>query len=1036
MRGLFIAFFSFLIVGVNAQGINFQGVARGANGTIIAGGRVTLKLSILAKSSDGNVEYVETRTVITNPQGVFSVVLGDSALFASVGNFNNITWKEGRKYLKVEMDPAGGTNFLLMGTTALQNVPYAYYSLGVDAVNVNGILPVSKGGTGVSSVAELRTALGSDWAAKDSAVFGKDISVNGINVGKGNSSVSSNTSFGDGALKNNTTGFSNNAIGLNALNLNTTGYSNIAIGDNALAKNTEGILNTSVGVYALANNNGTGIYDAGNGITWPNGSGNTALGHRALTNNTIGSWNTALGNSALSSNTTAINNVAIGTMSLNANTVNGDNTGLGSYTLQQSTSYGNTAAGSHALQQNTTGGNNTAVGSYTMYLNTTGANNTAIGKDAMKDNVNFSNSTAIGYNAQVTANNQVQLGNANVTEVKTSGTMSAAGFKIPNGTAAQYLRADGTVTTSVTAGVPYTGASQAVNLGAYDLTVNGITIGVGAGNISATSNTVVGNSALRNNTSGSDNSAFGVNALMYNTTGTYNTAMGSSASVQNTTGSGNVSMGHFTLNANTTGGGNTAIGTGALRNNTIADYNTALGESASRNNTNGSRNTAIGANALYTNKSNVGSVAVGYSAMQYADDQTIGRNTGNTAVGFEALKGSSTPANNTGQFNTAVGFQSLISNTTGTQNSAFGSLALYSNTIGYNNIAIGQNALKNPNGNTYSNIAIGQNAMQSADNGVNNTIVIGDFSGGRISAQNNVVLGHYSLANNTTGMWNTALGMNTLTENILGNWNVAVGMYSLQKNLASNNTAVGDEAIQYNTTGENNSALGKQALYDNTLGSNNASIGMYSMHFNTTGSNNIAVGYQALQSNTVGSNNLAMGYNADATVNNLSYSTVIGAGATVSTSNTMVFGAQNNTTKWAFGRPTTNYALQVGNNTSDGNGAYLSTGGTWTNGSSIDFKEDFEELNGEEILNKIDNLSVTKWRYKGTSETHIGPIAEEFKTQFDLGVKGDDKHISTIDASGVALKAIQMLRKENIDLKNKISNLEKEVNKLKKYNSN
>ena len=809
MRGLFIALFSLIILSAKAQGINFQGVARGANGTIIAGGRITLKLSILAKSSDGNVEYVETRTVVTNPQGIFSVVLGDSALYTSVGNFKNITWKEGQKFLKVEMDPAGGTNFLLMGTTQLQNVPYAYYSLGVDAANVNGILPVSKGGTGVSSVAELRTALGSDWAAKDSAVFGKDISVNGINIGKGNSSISSNTSFGDGALKNNTTGFSNNAIGLNALNLNTTGYSNIAIGDNALAKNTEGILNTSVGVYALANNNGTGIYDAGNGITWPNGSGNTALGHRALTNNTIGSWNTALGNSALSSNTTAINNVAIGTMSLNANTVNGDNTGLGSYTLQQSTSYGNTAAGSHALQQNTTGGNNTAVGSYTMYLNTTGANNTAIGKDAMKDNVNFSNSTAIGYNAQVTANNQVQLGNANVTEVKTSGTMSAAGFKIPNGTAAQYLRADGTVTTSVTAGVPYTGASQAVNLGAYDMMVNGITIGVGAGNISATSNTVVGNSALRNNTSGSDNSAFGINALIYNSTGTYNTAVGAYASVQNTTGSGNVSMGHFTLNANTTGGGNTAIGTGALRNNTIADYNTAIGESASRNNTNGSRNTALGANALYTNKSNVGSVAVGYSAMQYADDQTIGRNTGNTAVGFEALKGSSTPANNTGQNNTAVGYQTMIASTSGSGNAAFGTGSLNANTTGSYNTALGQSTL-----------------------GVNTT---GDY---------NVAIGYQALVHNTTNDFNVAIGgRDAMFTNTTGIGNIAIGTSALYNSNSNYNVAVGQDAGYSITTGDNNTFIGYQTNASSGTLSNSTALGFGAV---VTSSNTIQLGNNSI----------------------------------------------------------------------------------------------------------------------------------------------------------------------------------------------
>ena len=76
-------------------------------------------------------------------------------------------------------------------------------------------------------------------------------------------------------------------------------------------------------------------------------------------------------------------------------------------------------------------------------------------------------------------------------------------------------------------------------------------------------------------------------------------------------------------------------------------------------------------------------------------------------------------------------------------------------------------------------------------------------------------------------------------------------------------------------------------------------------------------------------------------------------------------------------------------------------------------------MNGEDILNKIDKLSVTKWKYKGTNETHIGPIAEEFKALFNLGVKDDDKHISTIDASGVALKAIQILRIENKELKMK-----------------
>jgi hypothetical protein len=205
------------------------------------------------------------------------------------------------------------------------------------------------------------------------------------------------------------------------------------------------------------------------------------------------------------------------------------------------------------------------------------------------------------------------------------------------------------------------------------------------------------------------------------------------------------------------------------------------------------------------------------------------------------------------------------------------------------NIFTGTDALKSNITGT-SNIAIGNSAMKNADPGANNTIMIGDLSGTKIIAQNNVGVGHYSLANTTNGMWNTALGMNTLTENVNGNWNAALGMYALQKNLGSRNTGIGDEALQYNTIGENNSALGHQALLSNTLGNNNTSIGMYSMHYNILGNNNVALGFQALQTNTNGSNNIAIGYNADVASNNLSNATAIGGGAIVSASNTIQLG--------------------------------------------------------------------------------------------------------------------------------------------------
>jgi len=56
-------------------------------------------------------------------------------------------------------------------------------------------------------------------------------------------------------------------------------------------------------------------------------------------------------------------------------------------------------------------------------------------------------------------------------------------------------------------------------------------------------------------------------------------------------------------------------------------------------------------------------------------------------------------------------------------------------------------------------------------------------------------------------------------------------------------------------------------------------------------------------------------------------------------------------------------------------------------------------------------LSITEWSYKTISDVrHIGPVAQDFYAAF--GVGGDDKGISTVDADGVALAAIQGLNEK------------------------
>jgi hypothetical protein len=181
-----------------------------------------------------------------------------------------------------------------------------------------------------------------------------------------------------------------------------------------------------------------------------------------------------------------------------------------------------------------------------------------------------------------------------------------------------------------------------------DLTVNGITVGDGAG--TGTQNTVVGSSSLSINTTGFNNTAIGFQALINNTTGYNNTAIGSAS-----------------LSTNSVGLYNTAIGVSALYLNTDGDSNIAIGATTLYSNTTGNTNTAIGYEALYTNTS-------GYS---------------NTAIGYDALKN-----NTTGYYNTADGTLALFANTTGQNNTAIGLQAGYgtganANTTGSNNIFIG-----------------------------------------------------------------------------------------------------------------------------------------------------------------------------------------------------------------------------------------------------------------------------------------------------------------------------------------------------------
>jgi hypothetical protein len=151
------------------------------------------------------------------------------------------------------------------------------------------------------------------------------------------------------------------------------------------------------------------------------------------------------------------------------------------------------------------------------------------------------------------------------------------------GSTPQLTFADATVQN--TAALPLTGGSVSA-----DITVNGLTVGRGAGAVST--NTAVGASALTGNTSGASNSSLGYQALYSNTTASYNTAVGYQAGYSNTTGTNNTFIGQV---AGRQGNGtyNTFIGDTAGYN-TSGTLNALIGQGAGYLITSGSKNTVLG----------------------------------------------------------------------------------------------------------------------------------------------------------------------------------------------------------------------------------------------------------------------------------------------------------------------------------------------------------------------------------------------------------------------------------------------------------
>ncbi len=571
-------------------------------------------------------------------------------------------------------------------------------ALGSGALSANTI--------GTSNLAIGGDALRSAVSARENIALGANALASAVsswaNVAVGYSALANattvgSTAIGHSALRDNTSGTGGTAVGSQSLMRNITGSNNTALGSLSLGSNTTGRGNVAIGQAALGGetgnvvgslNVGVGV-EAGRfvnvgGVMAPNESGvrsvfigaNTAAGGPGQSNQiVIGDGAIGLGDNSVTLGNGQIALTALrGQVGVNT-TVPGGQLAVQAGAAERVVLVSRGAVGQTASLFEAQASDGSVVASIGnggsarfAGLTVSGAAGSAnVALSSLGGSANATLDTA--FDRLVMANDQGRLQQISRARLFNDSVWTMAGNTSAIGAGALGELAAGSRLGTMDANdlrIVTQGRVRAIvsSNGAIsteqDLTVNGITIGRGAGNL--IDNLVVGPGALTMSTTGSGNVALGSEALAPSTASN-STAVGFGALMSNTTGSGGTAVGNRALASNTTGAGNTALGQRALQSNTTGEFNVAIGQFAlggPDGNVTGSRNVAVGLdagrylvngspnaggeNSIYLGAGSRGSalaaqnnqIVIGYSAIGLGTNTVV---LGNEQIGLTALRG-------------------------------------------------------------------------------------------------------------------------------------------------------------------------------------------------------------------------------------------------------------------------------------------------------------------------------------------------------------------------------------------------------------
>ena len=310
--------------------INYQGVALNASNSPIANQSIAIRATIHTGTPNGTVQYSEERTLSTDASGLFNFQVGSSGATNTLGSITGVTWSAAPKYLQVEMDPAGGSNFTDMGTQQLASVPYALNSKSASSLTVDAVVNLSNINTTGATTNQVLQFNGTNWAPANVTLTPFTLPFSGSNaniesfvvnntvmggraiVGKASASHTSSIGVLGEATNTNLLGtgvegraFVSTAIGVKGSNgdgVAVKGAHSPSLGSSMAAVLGESLSGYGKGVEGIANDaTGTGVF----------GQSTNGYGVRGYSENLVGVQGQTLDGTAVKAISTSINGKAL-----------------------------------------------------------------------------------------------------------------------------------------------------------------------------------------------------------------------------------------------------------------------------------------------------------------------------------------------------------------------------------------------------------------------------------------------------------------------------------------------------------------------------------------------------------------------------------------------------------------------------------------------------------------------------------------------------------------------------------------------------